>query len=317
MCGININGNKLKTVQLIGGEPTVHPNFLEICDFLGKKGLEIRISTNGISNILHSDEIVKLTRKYKILFRISLDDLDKVVNSYTRGNSYEAVINNIIFLVNNGANVSVKSVITQKNVDKLEDMLRFLSNLGVKQFTYSSLYKVGNASSDIYYNENYVSDLDIYKEIVKINEKNPELLSMLAASVPRFIIEKKFIRKPYYFTKFFLYVNYDGNIYAQDQLPFKEYCIGNIYNLASYEKQIKMLRYFKINKEIFKKSCINCEYNACCVKGNYGELYNIDPTLESRFPTCKDLILLIKEIEDNEETALSILTNMLQSVPNI
>ena len=57
--------------------------------------------------------------------------------------------------------------------------------------------------------------------------------------------------------------------------------------------------------ELNKKACTDCLACLYCTKGNYGELYLKDNSMESNFPTCCDIKLLIKYILENHDETLS------------
>lgn len=311
---IVIDGNRLETVQLIGGEPTLHKDFLKICEYLMSKGLPIRVSTNGTNTkILQSEELKNIYSKHPMEFRISLDDFDIKKNSSSRGGDFKVIENNIKFLVEHGANLSVKSVITKQNLNDIPKMLEYLSSLGVKVYTYSTLYHLGNAADSTYYRNNYVSDLDVFQKFVEIMEASPEYIPMLQGNIIYHILETLFIRKPkYYLTRFYLYVNYDGNLYAQDQLINNDYLLGNIYeDHFDYEKLIYDYKEIKLANEIRKESCLTCDCYPYCVKGNYGELYDMDHTLQEEFPTCDRIRELIYYFMEHADIAKDFIIHLL------
>ena len=43
----NIDINKFPIIKITGGEPTIHPNFLEAIDYASRKGLRVHVNTNG------------------------------------------------------------------------------------------------------------------------------------------------------------------------------------------------------------------------------------------------------------------------------
>lgn len=314
LANMKINGNQLETVQLIGGEPTLHKDFLRICTYLKGKGLPIRVSTNGTNTkILQSLELENIYAKHPVEFRISLDDFDINKNTSSRGGDFKVIENNIKFLIGHGANISVKSVITKQNINDIPKILEYLSNLGVKAYSYSTLYNLGSATENAYYINNYVSDLDVFKKFEGIMKDSPEYIPMLQANIIYHILETLFIRKPNYFlTKFYLYVNYDGNIYAQDQLINCDYLLGNIYDGdLDYNKLIDDYKAIKLKKEIRKEGCLQCDCYPYCVKGNYGELYNVDPTLTVDFPTCDRIRKLIYYFIENADVARDFLIGTL------
>lgn len=306
-----INGNKLETVQLIGGEPTLHNNFIKICRAIVQMGLGLRISTNGTnSRILQSRELQEIYTTSNVEIRISLDDVPINECSGPRNGDTEIVGKNIHFLVNHGADVSVKAVISKKNIDHIPELLQYLENKGVKNFSYSSLYDLGQASNHNFYQDEYLSDIEIYKHLIQISRDNPELAHMLQANILFHMLTSIYVKRPpYYFTKFYTYVNYDGNIYPQDQLIFTRFKIGNVYSY-DINKVVNKLRILKEKHEINKANCLECFGYPYCTKGNYGELFAIDQTLKSDFPTCNELRNLMEYMMKNREDSIRFLTSV-------
>ncbi|SET45476.1 radical SAM/SPASM domain-containing protein [[Clostridium] polysaccharolyticum] len=314
LININMGENHLETVQLIGGEPTLYRNFIELCQYLKKKNIVIRVSTNGTNTkVLQSEELKEIYQSHTMEFRISLDNIDPASNKELRGGNFKIIEENIRFLVVNGANISVKSVITRKNIDKIQDILFYLDGLGVKNFSYSTLYHLGYASDDKFYNENYVSDLEVFEAFLKIMKNEPRFVPMLKSNIIFHTLEALFIKKPpYFFTKFYLYMNYDGNIYVQDQLIYEEFKLGNVYDDPDVEYLCSELRKMKIKYELMKEECISCDYFPFCTKGNYGELYQFDQHLNKAFPTCKDMKNLITFFIENADISKQFLIHLFR-----
>lgn len=80
-----------------------------------------------------------------------------------------------------------------------------------------------------------------------------------------------------------------------DQLIMPEFCVGHLgdHNIDYHE--------FIQKYETERKSCLGCLARDYCYLGNFGELYKIDPTLNSEFPTCnvlrKSIIYLMQQKE--------------------
>ena len=291
---VEVHGNKVQTVQLIGGEPTLHENFIDICRHIIQKGLQLRISTNGTNTkLLQSLEMQELCRMGAVEFRVSLDEIPSKRTTRGRGGNTNVIGSNIEFLVKHGNNVSIKSVITRQNIDYISDMLEYLHAIGVKNFSYSSLYNLGNANNERFYKSNYVSDLEIYLKVLSIIKLHPEYAPMLQANIVFHMLTSIFVKHPpYFFTKFYAYVHYDGNIYPQDQLVFDKFKLGSIYDYK-INNIISALRDMKEKYELRKAHCLKCFGYPYCTKGNYGELFLMDHSMNDDFPTCNNLRALM------------------------
>ena len=79
----------LKGIILIGGEPMVHPQFLEICEILRKElpQEDISIATNGLTLHKFSDKELKhIIQDYHIDLKMSIypTTLDYIKKQYNR-----------------------------------------------------------------------------------------------------------------------------------------------------------------------------------------------------------------------------------------
>ena len=62
---INKYSDKIDYITIIGGEPTVHPNFLNICKYIkSNTNINIEVSTNGSNDNIYKKEVEKLGIKY-------------------------------------------------------------------------------------------------------------------------------------------------------------------------------------------------------------------------------------------------------------
>ncbi len=132
----------LKRVLLSGGEPTLHtefPLFLE----LPKKfpQLEFGIVTNG--TVLREDFLNAINQK-KFTVQVSLDGSDEVSNALTRGvGNFQRTLSFIRRIESPKVPVRLKCVLSQQNLDKLEDFYALAVSLNcIPEFAY--IYRSGN-----------------------------------------------------------------------------------------------------------------------------------------------------------------------------
>ena len=121
----------LENIRFSGGEPTLHPDILEIVKYSKKKGIKrIAISSNGSNKI---ELYKKLIKEGVNDFSISLDaccaeDGDRMAGN--RKGSWNIVVRNIK-KISKLTYVTVGVVLTPENIDKTIDTIRFAHNLGV------------------------------------------------------------------------------------------------------------------------------------------------------------------------------------------
>lgn len=124
-------GKLLKNIRFSGGEPTLHPNIKEIVSYAKSKGVErIAISTNGSNKIELYEELIRLgVNDYSIsLDACCAEDGDKMAGN--KKGSWKKVIKNIERL-SKLTYVTVGVVLTEENVQKTIDTIRFADKLGV------------------------------------------------------------------------------------------------------------------------------------------------------------------------------------------
>jgi cyclic pyranopterin phosphate synthase len=121
----------LENIRFSGGEPTLHPNIVEIVSYAKSKGINrIAISTNGSNK---SSLYFKLVEAGCNDFSISLDaccadDGDKMSGGVV--GSFDKVIENIRY-ISKLTYVTVGVVLTKDNVQRTIDTIKFADSLGV------------------------------------------------------------------------------------------------------------------------------------------------------------------------------------------
>lgn len=114
----------LRHIQLTGGEPTLYPFLLELCETIKKYDIKLGLSTNGTAFLSY----------YKLLkvdmFSISLDDYDEDILIKRGYHNIEEIITNIKELSKLGY-VNVGLVIDRKNVERIVKIIDFILSLGV------------------------------------------------------------------------------------------------------------------------------------------------------------------------------------------
>ena len=109
------------TISLMGGEPFIREDFLDLLDYSHKKGLVTCVSTNGVA--LDRSIARRLSSMNMLYLQISLDGADEETNDRIRGRgTYKKVINAIEALVSNNVKFSINTVLTRTNFEQLETL---------------------------------------------------------------------------------------------------------------------------------------------------------------------------------------------------
>ncbi len=142
----NLSERGLNIVELTGGEPLLHPNFMEILEFCCKHLSLVSIITNG--TLIDEDFIKKIKPlKNKVIFSISLDSYREKEHEMKSGikGSFQKAVDAIKLIAKENMIVKASMAVDEKNWNQIEDTLLFAKSIGATKFTYSPIIPVGRA----------------------------------------------------------------------------------------------------------------------------------------------------------------------------
>jgi radical SAM protein with 4Fe4S-binding SPASM domain len=133
----------LRFLEITGGEPTVHPDFLNIIDFCSKQFDLTGILTNGY--LMDESMVNKLSNyKDKLMVCVSLDGSTAEKHESFRGvKSFYRVTRAVKLLSGSGILVRTSMSVTPENFDDIESTLLLAKKLGADIFGYSPAISVG------------------------------------------------------------------------------------------------------------------------------------------------------------------------------
>jgi MoaA/NifB/PqqE/SkfB family radical SAM enzyme len=115
-------------IKFQGGEPTLRPDFPEICWEARKLGMITSAVTNGMRTSVMPELLDPL-----IEVVVSLDSLRPEVNDFMRGpGAFKGAIKTIDLSLGKGIRTYVNMALCQKNLEDLEGMLTFCERRGMK-----------------------------------------------------------------------------------------------------------------------------------------------------------------------------------------
>jgi len=140
----------IKAIEITGGgEPTLHPKFIEFYKKCGEYGLDIGLVTNG-SRL--NPEIINLIKKYGMWVRVSMDSSNPVTHRAihrTPNYDFEKRLKNIKQLVHGkpkGLTVGISFIVTPDNYDDIESAARLFEAIDVDHIRFSWMFdKQGTA----------------------------------------------------------------------------------------------------------------------------------------------------------------------------
>lgn len=116
-------------VTVLGGEPTLHPDFIEILRILKSTGLQIAIDTNGSFT---PELLAQIDPSSIAWFLFSLDSSSRRSHNLLRPNRYNIVIRNVQLAVELGFTVGLITTLSLANLSEVKRMPRFAKEAGVQ-----------------------------------------------------------------------------------------------------------------------------------------------------------------------------------------
>lgn len=291
-----------------GGEPTLEVEKLKVAVSVAhEKGLKVRLNTNGY---YLDNELANFLATNKVLTQVSLDGIDRKTNALLRGRekAFDTAIDSIKRLVNANCRTRISFTVHSKNVHQIPDMISLAENLGVEQFTTSSLVLLGNALiSEIKPVEFSHEFLIMYNAVKTSIERQRMTKSTLFAETINAI--RAGVHFVYCGTGYSTCcVDSNGDVYPCINMVRDEYRALNI-NSENYKSEwenspiLKKLR--NINVDTINSICSKCIFKYFC--GGYcrGETLECGGTINSPYARCKmrkrGLIQIMKVIAESPD----------------
>lgn len=290
------------TFQFTGGEVFVKRDIARWFAYLHERDFRIWMTTNGVSDRITSDEVLaSLAGNPRAHVRISCDGHMAELYERHRGKpgTFAKVERNIRDLVAAGVPVSLKSVITSENFGYVEEILDWCYDLGVLGWNYNVIRYTGaqadrppeDATCKSSGKIDYLGYEQLGRKLVDIVSRKPHLAPLLGISRFGKIMDTLYSRHPHGVPMSYYVLNYDGNVYYNDNLFREEFTGGNIW--TDGVSAFRGLPEFRSRFDRALACCNKCPIQGFCFqKGDYGELYQRDPTMSAgdlEFPNCEDI----------------------------
>lgn len=180
----------VKSVHLTGGEPTLHPKFVEVCMLARKLGMRTSVGTIGTMIAKRSFAERAVPWLDEALFSLhgpTAEIHDRLTRRAGSFDTVTAAIRNAV-AVNPGFNAYVNTVVTRLNVDHLGDTVALAASLGAKLIVVSNTTPEGGG-------------LDHFDQIElplsKLAEVMPTIPARAGAAIVRFFGMPMCLLAPY------------------------------------------------------------------------------------------------------------------------
>ncbi len=112
-------------IKIAGGEPLLHPQFIEILDFIIENNIHVAVlSSLAVSKRIALHTAKMLSGINHIDFQVSLDSIRPEINDITRGKTKQ-VLDNISLFLEQNIDLQIASVIAEQNIDYLIEIVDF------------------------------------------------------------------------------------------------------------------------------------------------------------------------------------------------
>lgn len=257
--------NKISTITLSGGEPTLHPFIKEIIQFINANGINVNMITNLSTNIIDYEDFYANGNTLQITF----DSIYRENHNQIRGNNnYESITKHINKFKKNINQIVVRFNLRKNNVLELNCIENFTHKLGIKNIYFNYLNSNGRASNfdDLIDLLDFNTCKSIEEKIGKINSSdefcNYQISPLLCTTTCPIVNEIDKI-------EIFPRIDFLGNIYLCQ--GFSKRSLGNIYNAPLDDILNPQKVYNVIHTEhsnlIFNKKCSDCFFIGLCNGG--------------------------------------------------
>jgi len=186
----NLSEKKIDYIHLLGGEPTVRDDFIEILNYFDEKGIPFGLNTNGL--LMGTDRMLNAVTSPKnfknIIFSIEAPIAE--VNDEMRGKAvFDKTISNLKKLIAYKKEknydhfyVTINTVISKTNMDYILPMINYCVELGVDELVLLQLIPEGNAL-DANITLSFDDELHLVNEIASVYSTVKDKLRI----IPRFV----------------------------------------------------------------------------------------------------------------------------------
>lgn len=258
---------KCGEIQLIGGEPTVNADFIEILNYAHQKGMKrIDVFTNGTQ--INEKNISEL-KKDNVSVRVSLyGHNDEIHDKITQvKGSFEKTTKALALLKKYNIPTRIAVVIMRENEDYINDIKNYIKSIGYDYTGYDTIRP------------------SCANEISKHSVSNPNILESRYNTEPIFYTSQKSFMDNHFYNSCWngkLAIKSNGDIipciFARDNV------VGNIKKNTLEEIKNAIIEKWQITKDNIEV-CKDCEFRYCChdcrpiAKGITGNDF-------SKYPRC-------------------------------
>jgi radical SAM protein with 4Fe4S-binding SPASM domain len=270
-----------KGVIFTGGEPTLNPMFLEICEDAVALGITVKVITNGTQ--LKRLDAARVAEAVDVL-AVSLDSADDSVNAILWGNNKYRIHDHLLApLAQIGRirrqrdgekiGITIKPTITRHNLHGLPDLARHVAEALVDcnvRFDITSYHEIDSCGTNTQLaisREEFEAALATFARSAGRNDTEAGIFAMSLAGKLEGIERPRVLScAPS------LFVTNDGGIYPCQMLENSEFLLGNAFDVGLREAFTRP-RFIELRDRMTRDDieiCRECEFRYVCVEHCHG-----------------------------------------------
>lgn len=194
---------KISKIELSGGEPFTHPDFLKICETIFNYQIKLQIYTSG--NLKKNKELIPLPNNtLKKLKNYNIDSIrfnlqshnHEIHNLLTNSESFNNTLTSLKRSIKLGLNTEVHIIPLRQNYLELHQTINFLKSLGVNKIKFLRFVAHGRGLTNKEFLElNYPEYNDLVKDFIEYKQKYNNLIEIGSSFNNSIISDSNICRK--------------------------------------------------------------------------------------------------------------------------
>lgn len=159
----------LYCMEITGGEPTIHPEFMEIIESVPVK--DLRLITNGsILKNLSDSILIRFSSIQVSIYGSSCEEY----RHYSKNDKFQDVLEGIQKAITAGCKITAAIILRPNIIGRLEEYIFLLNKIGVRDIRFGVTLKIGrNNTSNSEWDLNYCQLVELAAELQQIKPKYP------------------------------------------------------------------------------------------------------------------------------------------------